>query len=141
MKTVYDLWHWPNDNTSGQLTGRFPTAEDAMQATDIVALVHPVNWRTTPSEALVPAQFPPGRVTTPWVIAEEQVAETDAERIELAVKLGLDFGQTDGGHHKMWVIDQMLRHLLGDRYEQTIADYLAGEDGPDTYDWDEGIAP
>jgi len=47
----------------------------------------------------------------------------------------------DGGHHKQWVIDQMVRVLLGDRYEAWVASYKDGIDGPETYDWDEGIAP
>jgi hypothetical protein len=49
----------------------------------------------------------------------------------LAIEVALNCGQTDGAHHKMWVIDQMLRVLVGDRYE----------DGPGTYEWDEGIMP
>ena len=70
-------------------------------------------------------------------------AERDHLRIaiDLAVNLGLDYGTGDGAHHKMWVIDQMIRILAGDRYEQTIKEACAGEDGPDSYEWDCGIAP
>lgn len=50
-------------------------------------------------------------------------------------------GKIDGGHHKAWVIDQMVRALTGDRYEEWVRDVCAGEDGPETYDWDCGIAP
>ena len=35
----------------------------------------------------------------------------------------------------------MVRVLAGDRYEQIITDAKAGEDGPETYEWNEGIAP
>ena len=28
-----------------------------------------------------------------------------------------------------------------DAYREAIAEHNAGEDGPDTYSWDEGIAP
>lgn len=59
------------------------------------------------------------------------------EAIEIAVK----YGNIDGAHHKAWVIDQMVRVLAGDKYDQIVAEAKAGEDGPDTYDWDEGIAP
>ena len=66
---------------------------------------------------------------------------TPEEKIETAIDLGFDYGDIDGGHHKMWVIDQMLRVLAGDKYESLLADAKNGEDGPDTYGWDEGIAP
>ena len=41
----------------------------------------------------------------------------------------------------MWVIDQMVRALTGDGYEAWVKLQKDGEDGPNTYDWDEGIAP
>jgi hypothetical protein len=41
----------------------------------------------------------------------------------------------------MWVIDQMLRALLGDEYDFVIEESLRGEDGPNTYHHDIGIAP
>lgn len=74
-------------------------------------------------------------------------------------------GQTDGAHHKQWVIDQVVRHLLGcpteikafhwpgskpyvaeimgenDSYKQWVKDQCSGVDGPKTYDYDQGIAP
>jgi len=71
-----------------------------------------------------------------------------------------------GEDHKTWVIDQMVRALLGcpmiedeatnyetkkiykfvrqgesDLYLEWVKDYEKGEDGPKTYEWDEGIAP
>lgn len=48
----------------------------------------------------------------------------------------------DGGHHKQWQLDQIVRMLTGDKYEQYVK-YMNydEEDGPDTYSWDEGIAP
>lgn len=62
-----------------------------------------------------------------------------------AKKKALDFaykyGGIDGDHHKAWVIDQMVRALLGSDYEQWVLDAKEGEDGANTYDWDEGIAP
>lgn len=65
----------------------------------------------------------------------------EQERIAAALEVTRDYGQTDGAHHKAWVIDQMIRKLLGDRYEEWVLSYRLGEDGPDTYEWDEGIAP
>jgi hypothetical protein len=76
------------------------------------------------------------------------------------------YGQIDGEHHKQWVIDQVARILLGTpvtvvlakwanghqeerfrtgeptvEYAEWVKRAKAGEDGPETYDYDEGIAP
>lgn len=65
----------------------------------------------------------------------------DKERIESAIDLAVRWGGTDGAHHKDWVIDQMVRTLAGDRYDAIVAAAKAGEDGPETYSWNVGIAP
>ncbi len=62
-------------------------------------------------------------------------------RIKDALDVIERYGYIDGGHHKQWVIDQVVRCLVGDRYDQWVIDRKAGEDGPDTYPWDDGIAP
>jgi len=76
------------------------------------------------------------------------------------------YGQEDGEHHKAWAIDQVCRVLKNtpvivklakwdngcleyrvvtgnpsDEYLQFVSDFCNGEDGPNTYSWDEGIAP
>lgn len=66
---------------------------------------------------------------------------TDTEKIEKAIELAVMYGGIDGAHHKTWVIDQMVRALAGDKYDKIVADACAGEDGPDTFEWDCGIAP
>lgn len=67
------------------------------------------------------------------------------KRIEGAVGIAIAYGQEYGEHHKMWVIDQMLRELLGEEYDKTIAEYCEGDDGYEDsfapYEWDTGIAP
>jgi hypothetical protein len=63
------------------------------------------------------------------------------DRIRHALDLAHQWGGIDGGHHKQWIIDQMVRALAGPDYEQWVARRKPGDDGPDTYDWDEGIAP
>lgn len=63
------------------------------------------------------------------------------QRIEQALDCAFQYGQIDGDHHKLWVIDQMVRMLTGADYDKIIADYEKGEDGPHTYEWDIGIAP
>jgi len=61
--------------------------------------------------------------------------------IQAAMAIIEQFGGIDGEHHKTWVIDQIARALLGDGYEPWVATYCAGEDGPETYAWDIGVAP
>lgn len=72
---------------------------------------------------------------------------------------------TDGDHHKMWLIDQIVRVLtdcpmeeatatdcngktysyeaLGEsrEYREFVRNFENGEDGPKTYEWDTGISP
>lgn len=76
------------------------------------------------------------------------------------------YGGIDGAHHKDWVLDQVARILKGSpieinqatwtdhepewrvtvgepsaEYLEWVAEMRDGEDGPDTYDYSEGIAP
>lgn|GEM_PF-765130 len=62
-------------------------------------------------------------------------------QIRKALKVAVQYGGIDGDHHKAWVIDQMVRALTGKDYKKFVVAAKAGQDGPDTYDWDEGIAP
>lgn len=50
-------------------------------------------------------------------------------------------GGFDGGHHKAYAIDVAVRALTGERYSDFVAAFSRGDDGPDTYEWDTGIAP
>lgn len=91
--------------------------------------------------------------------------KTEADRIQEAIQIGINYGGYDGGHHKMWVIDQMIRALTGcpmekqsakdcngkiyhyetmgesEEYKELIRQRCDGEDGPNTYEWDIGIPP
>ena len=54
------------------------------------------------------------------------------------------WGAVDGAHHKQWVLDQVVKIALGHdekRYTEWVMMHNRGEDGPNTYSWDEGIAP
>lgn len=62
-------------------------------------------------------------------------------QVSEAIEIAIRYGGIDGAHHKAWVIDQMVRKLAGDEYDQLVASARQGEDGPDTYDWDVGVAP
>lgn len=88
---------------------------------------------------------------------EQAILPHEAEmRIGDALNLAGTFGTTDGGHHKMWVIDQMARMLTGCPTVQKTgtdangAEYTydaLGESGEylrftrEAGDWDEGTAP
>lgn len=58
-----------------------------------------------------------------------------------ALHIAFQCGTIDGEHHKMWAIDQMVRALTGEHYAEWVRRVEDGEDGPKTYEWDEGIAP
>ncbi len=63
------------------------------------------------------------------------------DRIEAALEVVEQYGGIDGAHHKTWVIDQMVRALCGPNYNAWVKHHKHGKDGPDTYEWDEGIPP
>jgi len=65
----------------------------------------------------------------------------EKNKITKALEIAMPYDSIDGGHHKMRVIDQIVRVLAGDTYNEIISIHKKGEDGPNTYDWDEGIAP
>ncbi len=88
-----------------------------------------------------------------------------SQRVERALEIAMQSAGVDGDHHKAWVIDQMIRALtdcqiversskdsngqvyfystLGESeaYQSFLRRFRAGEDGPETYHWNEGIAP
>lgn len=70
-------------------------------------------------------------------VAKRAVSEATTEALGFALR----FGGFESADNKAWVIDQMCRALLGDAYEQFVANAKAGEEGPETYSWDTGIAP
>lgn len=86
--------------------------------------------------------------------------ESAEERITKALEFAQKYGMDDGSHHKMWVIDQMVRALtdcpivtLRSKFPDAYGNYYDYE-GPgesEEYrrfvagsawgEWDEGIAP
>ena len=96
---------------------------------------------------------------------EKKEAQELQAKIEKALGLAVQYGGIDGDHHKRWVIDQMVRTLTGcptvqqegtdvngkkytydalsesEEYKELVRKAKEGEDGPETYDWDTGIAP
>jgi hypothetical protein len=69
------------------------------------------------------------------------VAVTDKQKINYALEMASNYGGIDGSHHKMWVIDQMVRALTGKGYAAWVKEQKNGDDGPNTYEWECGIAP
>lgn len=61
------------------------------------------------------------------------------DRITNALIVAYDWGDIDGAHHKQWVIDQMVRELLGS--EENYLKWRAGYEQGGDYFWDEGTAP
>lgn len=71
------------------------------------------------------------------IAGERKAAGGTAKALDVLTR----YGQTDGAHHKTWVIDQAVRALTGDGYAEHVRKACDGEDGPGTYRWDTGIAP
>ena len=139
MKTVYDLYHWPHPDAAAEVTPGFVDLADAVEHADIRP---DAAWKRVRNDNgwIIDPDPVTGRQTE-WGVFERRQAETDTERVQLALQLLAEDGQTDGQHHQRWVIDQTVRILAGDDYDAWIAEYRDGEDGPETYSWDEGIAP
>ena len=50
----------------------------------------------------------------------------NTDRIKEALKIAGSYSQIDGVHHKAWTIDQMVRALLQDDYDDWINGFCAG---------------
>jgi hypothetical protein len=84
----------------------------------------------------------------------EATGPAPESRIAKALELASEYGTTDGDHHKMWVIDQMVRALTGCPVVTKTANWPGGSyqyeaqgESPEyaafigDEEWDEGIAP
>lgn len=94
----------------------------------------------------------------------DELPTVEQEKIDMALAIAEKYGSIDGAHHKSWTIDQMIRALTGcpmttihgvgeygdftyksmgesDEYKQWVISHNDGPDGPETYEWDTGIAP
>jgi hypothetical protein len=73
----------------------------------------------------------------------------DETKIKEALNIAASWSQIDGGHHKAWTIDQMVRMLVGGstgstpEYEKWVREVKEWDEDIQAfyYDWDEGIAP
>lgn len=69
------------------------------------------------------------------------VMASNEDKMVECLSLAVNYGQINGASHKAWVIDQIVRVLTGKKYDTLVVKAKAGEDGPETYKWDCGIAP
>jgi hypothetical protein len=67
---------------------------------------------------------------------------TPTQRIKKAMVLIECYGQIDGSHHKAWVLDQVARVLMADKYDEWATMMLGDlfDDGYE-YEYDTGVAP
>ena len=71
---------------------------------------------------------------------------TQGKRASAALSIANVYGGVEGETHKQWVIDQMVRALLGfdedpTDYERWINDYGFGPNAEICWEWDFGTAP
>jgi len=77
-----------------------------------------------------------------WLEPEQIEAPSLQNPIEAALGVAFRYGGTEEGHHRAWVIDQMVRALTGCGYSKWITAYEKNEeDESDPYEWSEGIPP
>ena len=74
-------------------------------------------------------------------LAEAKMLDGYGANVTALLELAERYADTDGAHHKQWVIDQMIRLLLQDDYRI----WRAAEDqerrAQDRPLWNEGVAP
>lgn len=75
------------------------------------------------------------------VLLDRRILLERVKRTEDAMEVIERFGGIQGDHHRCWVLDQAARFIKGPDYDQWVVAMKAGEDGPDSYEYDVGIAP
>ena len=64
------------------------------------------------------------------------------QRVEKALKVAVLYAHCAGDHHRLWVIDQMVRALTGRQYKKFVAKITTDENGNSHPDlWDIGTVP
>lgn len=105
------------------LQRRHDDAEDRICRARLKALEQQIDTleRTIKSLALTPLPS----------IQEQSERSILVDGIDTIVRFIIEWTPVHGDHHKVWVLDQVLRMLTGDQYEE----YIRG------IEWHEGIAP
>ena len=86
-------------------------------------------------------QAPRLRMSLDKPIPVKGIEASADEKIAKAIELAARYRSTDVASHKDWVIDQMVRILAGDTYEEVVRKAKAGEYGPKSHSWRVGVAP
>ena len=68
---------------------------------------------------------------------QSKLDKSDNQALLVGEKI-IQYGMIDGARHKQWLLDQTLRILLGDGYQEIIDEMNSNEEFEP---WDEGIAP
>lgn len=142
MRTEYRLFRWTEVPHSPAIPSPVlhPTVAAAMSDS---GYPDPADWQEVAfqhslrKEARQSSDAGPARLA----IRPVEVPETDEDRITLAVDVALEHGQNENAPQLTWTIDQMLRLLLGDGYDDTIARHVYSPDPGDDYVWETGVAP
>lgn len=81
-----------------------------------------------------------GGMLVTYIVLSTKAERRIVDALEIAYRHGGHYGET---HHQAWCIDQMIRTLCGseEAYNKWVREYEDGEEGPNTYEWDIGIAP
>ena len=66
--------------------------------------------------------------------------DTAIERLKNIRKLIEAYGYIDGAHHKQWLLDQIMREIMGTQYDQWKYEYEHVNDEKE-YTWNQGIRP
>lgn len=89
---------------------------------------------------------------------EDLVNSSASDSASKVLELIFNYGQIDGSHHKLWVLDQIARTLTNEKYDRFVHFYEFGcsedhQDGSkcptriqkyksgEYYEWDTGVAP
>ena len=90
-----------------------------------------------PNNPPPPPQRPPSNVM-PADAADMNVRALNElrGRVKRALETAWHAGQIEGDHHKAWVIDQMVHHLLDVGYDAFVAEYQK-----EGHSWSKGTPP
>jgi hypothetical protein len=104
-------------------------------------LIDPRGYRepdyNNPKNPPPPPQQPPSNVMPADAENAHFIALNELRgRVKRALEVAWHAGQMEGAHHKMWVIDQMVHHLLDVGYDAYIEQY--NQEG---FRWDKGTPP
>ncbi len=63
--------------------------------------------------------------------------------IQDILEMIFEYGGIDGEHHKQWLLNEIVKKATISKihYEEWVKYFNQGEDGPETYEWEVGVAP